>query len=87
MKKARKLKKNWSSNDMKVLIWVICKYSQQQEISITEVQAHDEFWKFVSSVIPGTTPESCLFKWLSERRYKITLHSWKTEEQKLLMEL
>jgi len=27
MKKARKLKKNWSSNDMKVLIWVICKYS------------------------------------------------------------
>jgi hypothetical protein len=41
MKKARKLKKNWSSNDMKVLIWVICKYSEQQSIGMSEVQSHD----------------------------------------------
>jgi hypothetical protein len=38
MKKARKIKKNWSSNDMKVLIWVLCKYAEQQSINLTEVQ-------------------------------------------------
>jgi hypothetical protein len=87
MKKSRKVKKNWSSNDMKVLIWIICKHSEKESINLSEIQSRDDFWRFISSVIPGTNPESCLFKWLNLRRYKITLHSWRENEEKLLIEL
>ena len=76
MTKTRKLKRNWSICDLKILIWLICKHCQQEGLSIAEIHNVNESWELISSLIPGTSAESCLFKWLSLKRHKITLHSW-----------
>ena len=56
-------------------------------MEFNDVQNNAESWKFVSSMIPGTTNESCLFKWLSLKRYKITQHSWSEDEEQILINL
>ena len=80
MAKTRKLKRNWSVCDLKILIWIICKHCERDDIRVSEIHNIKESWDLISSLIPGTTPESCLFKWLSLKRHKITLHGWSEPE-------
>lgn len=87
MAKTRKLKRNWSICDLKILIWLICKHCEQTAVPVSDVHNHDDSWQLISSLIPGTCPESCLFKWLSLRRYKITLHGWSEQEEQILLRL
>ena len=83
MAKTRKLKRNWSVCDLKILIWLICK----DNIPVADIHNHLESWQLISSLIPGTTPDSCLFKWLSLKRHKITLHGWSEQEEQILIDL
>lgn len=87
MAKTRKLKRNWSICDLKILIWLICKHCEQTGVPINDVHNHDDSWQLISSLIPGTSPDSCLFKWLSLRRHKITLHGWSEQEEQILLQL
>jgi hypothetical protein len=85
MTKTRKLKRNWSVCDLKILIWLICKHCQRDAVAVGEVHNHWESWQLISSLIPGTSADSCLFKWLSLKRHKITLHGWSEEEERILV--
>lgn len=87
MAKTRKLKRNWSICDLKILIWLICKHCEQTGVPINDIHNHDDSWQLISSLIPGTSPDSCLFKWLSLRRHKITLHGWSEQEEQILLQL
>jgi hypothetical protein len=87
MAKTRKLKRNWSICDLKILIWLICKHCEQTGLPVADVHNHDDSWLLISSLIPGTSPDSCLFKWLSLRRHKITLHGWSEQEEQILLRL
>lgn len=87
MTKTRKLKRNWSVCDLKILIWLICKHCEQAGVAVNDVHSHHESWRLISSLIPGTSPDSCLFKWLSLRRHKITLHGWAPQEERILLQL
>lgn len=80
MTKTRKLKRNWSICDLKILIWLIGKLCEREGTEVADIHNHFESWQLISSLIPGTTAESCLFKWLSLKRHKITLHGWSEEE-------
>jgi hypothetical protein len=87
MTKTRKLKRNWSVCDLKILIWLICKHCDREGYTIADIHNVNESWELISSLIPGTTAESCLFKWLSLKRHKITLHGWLEQEEKILIDL
>jgi hypothetical protein len=67
------------------LIWLICKHCQRDAVAVGEVHNHWESWQLISSLIPGTSADSCLFKWLSLKRHKITLHGWSEEEERILV--
>jgi hypothetical protein len=54
-------------------------------VAVGEVHNHWESWQLISSLIPGTSADSCLFKWLSLKRHKITLHGWSEEEERILV--
>lgn len=32
MKKTRRIKKNWGEEDLKILVWIVAKYSAQKNI-------------------------------------------------------
>lgn len=40
MTKTRKLKRNWSVCDLKILIWLICKHCQRDTVAVGEVHNH-----------------------------------------------
>ena len=87
MAKTHKLKRNWSVCDLKILIWLICKHCEKESLPVQEIHNINESWEFISSLIPGTTSDSCLFKWLSLKRHKITLHGWAEQEEQILIDL
>jgi hypothetical protein len=87
MTKTRKLKRNWSICDLKILIWLISKHCERDGMAISDIHNHDDSWELISSLIPGTNAESCLFKWLSLKRHKITLHGWSEQEEQILIDL
>jgi hypothetical protein len=72
MVKTGTIKKNWSSEDLSILIWLICKFSQTNSIPIEEVQFHEECWEMIEQMIPGTTAEECLFKWMGFKKQSVT---------------
>ena len=64
MRKTRRIKKNWGEDDLKILIWILSKYCTLKKIQDPEKEMvfhrliqdnHD--WDFVSSLIPGVSPE------------------------------
>ena len=92
MIKNRKIKKNWSSEDILLLVWVIGKYIDQNQIKVLDLLVRfysiQEFdWKCISSLIPGTTPESCQFRWLNLHKNKLSSHQWKQEESLILAQI
>lgn len=43
-----------------------------------------EDWEYISNLIPGVTPESCMFKWLSLKKVNLATNNWSEEESILL---
>jgi hypothetical protein len=43
-----------------------------------------EDWEYISTLIPGVTPESCMFKWLSLKKVNLATNNWSEQESILL---
>jgi hypothetical protein len=43
-----------------------------------------EDWEYISNLIPGVTPESCMFKWLSLKKVNLATNNWSEQESILL---
>jgi hypothetical protein len=41
-------------------------------------------WHVIASVIPGVTPEACMFKWLSIKKVTLATHNWTNQESEKL---
>jgi hypothetical protein len=87
MTKNKKYKKNWSSSDIKILVWIVAKFCEKNKIKDSYggiVTFHyikkKEDWETISSLIPGTTPEPCMFKWLGLKKSKVREEKWQKEE-------
>ena len=92
MIKNRKIKKNWSSEDILLLVWVIGKYIDQKQIKVLDLSVLFSFikefdWKCIASLIPGTTAESCQFRWLNLHKNKLSSHQWRQEESLILAQI
>lgn len=75
MIKNKRIKKNWSEEDINILIWVISKYCQfhgisniKDEIVIFILIQTEADWINIARLIPGVTGKSCMFKWLSLKK-------------------
>jgi hypothetical protein len=44
-------------------------------------------WTAISRMIAGSTPRSCMFKFVSLRKFKLAFHKWEKEEEILLTEI
>ena len=60
MVKNKRIKKNWSEEDVKILTWIVSKYSDFKSINYVERDLVINFitktvddWKFIASLIPG----------------------------------
>ena len=87
MIKNRKLKTNWSSNDILVMIWVIGKMLEKGLLTLKDLKEENEYWKQISDLIAGSTPKNCMFKWLSLKKNRIISNSWTKEEEKILIKI
>lgn len=83
MIKNKRIKKNWSEEDVKILIWLISKYADinayqdvERDIVLFWLFQVNEDWEFISTLIPGVTPESCMFKWLSLKKVNLATNNW-----------
>jgi len=84
MVKNKKLKKNWSEEDVKILVWVISKYCDKHDIDNVDKELALEDWERVARLIPGVSASSCMFKWLSIRKTNLSNCNWAAEESQLL---
>ena len=84
MVKNKRLKKNWSEEDIRILVWIVSKYCDQQGISNIEKELGEDDWERIAKLIPGVTGTNCMFKWLSIRKTNLSNCSWSTEESNLL---
>ena len=83
MIKNKRIKKNWSEEDVKILIWLISKYADinayqdvERDMVIFLLCKVNEDWEFISTLIPGVTPELCMFKWLSLKKINLATNNW-----------
>ena len=83
MIKNKRIKKNWSEEDLKILVWVISKYCQFHGISHVRDGMVSNFlfqteadWNNVANVIPGVNGKTCMFKWLSLKKNNLADNGW-----------
>jgi Cft2 family RNA processing exonuclease len=76
MLKNRKVKKNWSEEDLKILVWTVSKYADLHCFTDLEKDFTLEDWSNLAQLIPGVTPSSCMFKWLSIRKVNLSVQYW-----------
>ncbi len=83
MIKNKRIKKNWSEEDVKILIWVVSKYSDFRNIDYIDKELVFIFliqdssdWDFIASLIPGVQGENCMFKWLSLKKNNLSDNNW-----------
>lgn len=90
MMRNKKTKKNWNEHDVDILVWVLNKYTANfakksvHILVIFSIIQNDEDWKFISSLIPATSPKRCMFKWLSLKKFSLMAFKWSKEESNLL---
>ena len=41
-------------------------------------------WEAIARLIPGATAKSCMFKFVSLRKFRLAQHKWQKEEERLL---
>jgi len=87
MLKNKRIKKNWSEEDIKILVWVLSKYADLHAIVDIEADFQFEDWENVARLIPGVTSNCCKFKWLSIKKVNLSSKNWETYESNLLREL
>lgn len=44
-------------------------------------------WERLSALIPGSTPRSCMFKFVSLKKFKLAQHKWQKDEDYLLYKI
>lgn len=87
MIKNKRIKKNWSEEDVQILIWVVSKYADKKHFQDVEKDVDGQDWEMIASLIPGVTGQSCMFKWLSLKKINLATNNWSEEESGLLARL
>lgn len=80
MMKNKRLKKNWSEEDVKILVWVISKYCDKHSIENIEKELTMDDWERIAKLIPGVNANCCMFKWLSIKKTNLSNCNWGAEE-------
>ncbi|CAD8173471.1 unnamed protein product [Paramecium pentaurelia] len=78
-------KKNWTTDEKKVLIWVVGKLSQSQDLDIRDLP--NSFWDDVSELICRRDPQSCKQKWLQLKKTDLQQKPFTQQEDQLLLDL
>jgi hypothetical protein len=55
MIKNKRIKKNWSEEDVQILIWVVSKYADNKHFQDVEKDVDSQDWEMIASLIPGVT--------------------------------
>ena len=84
MFKNKKIKKNWSEEDLKILVWIVSKYAEKHDIANIEKEFTYHDWSIVASLIPGVSLSNCMYKWLSLKKVNLSTKNWAQEESSLL---
>ncbi|CAK87846.1 unnamed protein product (macronuclear) [Paramecium tetraurelia] len=79
------LKKNWTLNEKKVLIWLIGKLSQFRNEDLRDLSA--ELFEEVSKMICRRDKESCKQKWSQMQKIALQQQPFRPEEDKKLYEI
>ena len=75
MLKNKKIKRNWSNEDVGILTWILSKHIEQSETCKVENMTPQD-WKIIARLIPGSTPTRCMFKWLSLKKFNLGSYRW-----------
>lgn len=89
MIKNRKIKKNWSLDDLRMLVWIISAYCNihgrkySDLVRILVIQGERD-WQEISAMIPGADGETIMFKWLGLRKNNLAMQQWREHQKSLL---
>ncbi|CAD8126339.1 unnamed protein product [Paramecium sonneborni] len=78
-------KKNWTLEEKKVLIWVVGKLSQVQDLDIRDLP--DEFWNDVSKMIYRRDSVQCKQKWSQLQKTDLQSKPFTQDEDQLLLNI
>ncbi|CAD8112214.1 unnamed protein product [Paramecium primaurelia] len=78
-------KKNWTIEEKKVLIWLVGKLSQVQDLDIRELP--DEFWNDVSEMIYRRDPIQCKQKWSQLQKTDLQSKPFTQDEDQALLNI
>jgi hypothetical protein len=78
----KQLKRNWSINDVEILLWMVsqnlkknCYVRLDDLVNFIIIQKQSD-WIEISSLIPGSKPKSCMIKFLSLKKINLTQLKW-----------
>lgn len=87
MRVNKKVKKNWSKEDVVILVWLLdnCGKDPNEFVNGCLIQDDDD-WKAVAEFIPGKEQEQSRFKWMALRRQVDSAKNipWSSEEDMFL---
>lgn len=80
------VKKNWGSDEIKLLEYAVHTYLQKKKHGEDKLTTHD--WKEIANFIPGRTESQCLYKWnLTKHKVSFRKSTWQAAEDNILKEL
>ncbi|CAK68537.1 unnamed protein product (macronuclear) [Paramecium tetraurelia] len=78
-------KKNWTIEEKKVLIWIVGKLSQAQDLDIRDLP--DEFWEDVSEMVYRRDAVQCKQKWSQLQKTDLQSKPFTQEEDQALLNI
>ncbi|CAD8170919.1 unnamed protein product [Paramecium pentaurelia] len=80
-----KLKKNWTDDDKKVLIWLVGKWFTLNKRDLK--QLNDTDWSSIASMMPRRDAFKCKQKWLQMLKLPLQQAPWTFDEDNLLQKI
>jgi len=80
------VKKNWGSDEVKLLEYAVSKYLGKAKHNDDKLTTHD--WKEIANFVPGRTESQCLYKWnLTKHKVSFRKSTWQNAEDNILKQL
>jgi hypothetical protein len=84
-KLCKKSKRNWSEEEIQLLIYFVRQYSQMN--NVTPLVMSEDDWEEIAKLLPRRLADCCKEKWMSLHHIHIHDAPWTNEEDAILVEL
>lgn len=84
-KKTYAAKKNWTTDESRLLVWAVKNYTVGKKIHPAKLDKND--WMQIAGFIPGRNDSQCMYKFNQDKKSTISKSNWVKQEDEELIRL